>query len=685
MNLEFNNIKIELELMLDKLCKNNKYLYVVDVDKDKLWETYLETIPSEDNPIYKTRREYDCSCCRHFIKSIGNVVAIEDNKMVSVWDFTSSDERWTAVAKALSEYVKSCRVEGIFLSKFEKIGTDHNFMYDELNKTIRFDHFYYELPNKFVFNDRYSTIDTKRGECRDNRNVLKRALDEMSVDTVEVVLDLVNQGSLYRGDEYRASLIEFFTLKKSYDKLSDSEKELFTWSCLDNVPPSVMKIRNTSIGTLLVDVQSGVELDESVRKYESVVAPTNYKRSKPIFTQKMLEDAQRTITELGYLNSLKRRYANVDDITINNILFRNRDTADRMDRGVSLFDELAKDVKQSPKKFDRVEEISIEKFISDVVPNVTEIEAYVEGKHIANFVSLIAPVDKDSKTMFKWNNNFSWAYTGNVADSLMKQRVKSAGGKVDGDLRFSIQWNESGDDNVDLDAHCKEANGDEIYYSTYKAPSYSRTKGQLDVDIIHPDGKVAVENITWADRKTMVDGTYKFFVHQFSGSVKHGFRAEIEFDGNIYTFDYPHGMRTHENVMVAEVTLKNGVFTIKESLESGFSSREEWGIQMNQFVPVTVMCYSPNYWDAQNGIGNKHYMFMLKNCINPELPSAWFNEYLNTELYPAHRKVMEALGTKAHVLETNDQLSGLGFSSTLRNDLVVRVKGATERVLKIKF
>lgn len=676
-----NKLSERLNKMLDYVEKNNSTLYETDIDKDELWEVYLSSFPEGTNKMYRKRREYDCGHCRNFIKTIGGAVAIVDGKIHTIWEIDTDDVVFQPVVDALRTYVESKPIKDIWRHFTNTVGVKSTNEYTEDKQIIKWTHMYTPIPERLL--ERKSDIPTAKAKVRDRKNVFKRSLDEITEEAVDTVLELIASNTLYRGQEWERVLKDFRKYQREYNGLSDGEKDTYTWTKAMTIGDVIGRIRNHSIGTLLVNISEGMDLDNAVKAYENVVAPANYKRPKAIFTKKMLEDAKKTVTDLGYMDSLQRRFARLDDITVNNILFCNRDAAPRIQGGLDIFDEMSKEVAVNPKKFSKIEEISAEKFVSDVLPTAKELEVLFENRHKKNMVSLIAPVNKDAKNMMKWSNPFSWAYSGNMTDSEMKERVKNAGGAVDGVLRFSIQWNAGTDWNRDdFDAHCKTP-CQHIFFSHMVDHV---TRGRLDVDVINPEkGKPAVENITWADKSEMVDGDYEFFVHNYCHSNgTSGFTAEIEFDGQIYEFEYDKPLRQGQNVPVATVTLKDGVFTIKEKLPSTTSSRDIWGINTNQFVPVTVMCYSPNYWDEQTGIGHKHYLFMLNGCVNEDTPNGFFNEFLKQELVQ-HKRVFEALGSKMHVADDPNQLSGIGFSSTKRDDVIVKVKGATERVLKIKF
>jgi hypothetical protein len=135
---------------------------------------------------------------------------------------------------------------------------------------------------------------------------------------------------------------------------------------------------------------------------------------------------------------------------------------------------------------------------------------------------------------------------------------------------------------------------------------------------------------------------------------------------------------------VAKIDFKNGEFTLTDMLnrETFYSgNNSHWNVALNDFVPISLICYSPNFWDG-NEFGNKHIFFMLKDCVNDANPSGWFNEYLNNELHP-HRKVMEALSSIMRVEDTENQLSGIGFSLGKLGDNRITVEVKTKNIKRI--
>ncbi len=623
-------------------------LFTAAVEKDEIWDAYLAAFPEGSNPIFRVRTEHDGSYDRNFIKNLGRVLAIKDGALVSVWaGFADLPYPYDVVASKLDALVRSAGIKHLFRSKESAYGSKPNWEQVEGDDPILWNHFYGQVaPAHFT-----KTPEAVIGEANSHVQVFRRGLNEISGDAVQSVLDLIAQGSLYRGDEFRAGVASFQKMQKAYLKLSSIDREVYIWSSF-NKPGA--RIRNTSIGQLLQDLSEGKELEASVAAFEKMVAPENYKRTTALITPAMIKNATTTLAELGLTSAIERRHATLADVSINDVIWADGSAKAVMRDG--LADLLLSSGQVKPAKSKKATDISITDFMSQVVPSMSSLELLLANSLTNNLMSITAPVHANAGKLFKWNNQFAWSYNGNITDSI-KEKVKRAGGNTNAQLRVSLAWFNPDD----LDIHC---------YGPEGHISYADKKGVLDLDM-NAFGKSSatdpVENLQWAKPR---DGSYEVKVNQYNSRTKDrpGFVIEVENAGKVTQYSYAAAVKG--TVDAIKFTVKGGMITeltVGKGLIGQGIQQDVWGLKTEQFVKVNTLMFSPNFWEG-NATGNKHWFFLLEGAVNDQPVRGIYNEYLRDELTP-HRKVFEVLGAKTMCPVVDQQLSGLGFSST-RGDTV---------------
>lgn len=648
-----------------------------------LWEAYLSSFPAGADNLYRERTEHDCSTCRHFIKNVGGLVSLSDTGEISktVWDnVTESCGVYYHVAKSLREFVLSQPVKAKFYTSpnLTRFGADSNKALIN-NSVCTFTHFYVQVKEQRNITE---SVASAVNSSTESATMLFDLCNSVSEETILVAIRSIDLG-LYRGVEHKKKVNGLLAFKRLFDLAGDNKFSL----CLKNFSKDFSRIKNSAIGEYIKNIEELGE-EEAERLYLHMVSPENYQRSTAQASEIQVARAKEDVQRLGLMHHLSRRHMTASDINIHDVLFINRDSAAKasLEDPTDPFGKVLKRAK--PRKVsagDVSESVSAQEFISDILPNSEKIELFLEPSLSENLISLTVPVDYspsrennngERNNLFAWKSEASWSYNGDVADSL-KKRVKEAGGNIDGKLRFSIQWNdEFGECCSDLDAHCQETIGGReqaIYFSNKRS---SFTGGELDVDIINPvTGKAAVENIV---HKELKDGKYSYFVHVFSKRYGgNGFRAQVEIDGKIYNYNYTGNLIQGGKIKVADVTVsdKGAKTTIRHHLqptESARSSNDIWGLNPNEFHEVSMIMNSPNFW-GNDKIGNRHLIFSLAGCKNPDDVRGFYNEQIAPEIKKNHRKVFEALGDVVRAPYSDDQISGIGISETKKVSVKIRV------------
>lgn len=731
------------------MAKTGK-LFVSSVSGDTLWNLYLSSFAPEHNPVFRDPNSSvnNCNRDKHFIRTYGNIVAVDDdNNIITMFDCKVGfavekgdiddnlieDSIYYNSVVAMRSALKEAPISSVFAIHYNDLAKQP---YDKIKKNVdtyqlgyklsnkiytpeevakfgvvkagevyTFHHFYVDLPKQYVLTGNES-IGTYLNKKNTLHQVFVKGLS-IPLETLQVVSELMAQGSLLRADLYKYKVDEFISIKQEYEALEGSSlsKDNWSWKKFSDIP--FAGFANELVGTTCIDLAQGKDINVVQKEFNIRVDPVNYAKAKSPITERQKQDAAKWVEENGYTDSFNRRFAtledalsgNINEVIHTNISKKNKAPASNLFANVKTVNSgtLSRHKKA---EFDAIETIDIQTFIDSILPNSKSIQVFLENGFSNNLVTMTTAVDPTCKNLFKWSDNhFSWTYNGNLAGkSALTERVISKGGRVDGVLRFTHSWNELEPNDSLMDGHvfmpgnsgpskkiCDNYGGNSQRVG-WNNRNHSTSGGVQDVDYTPPApaGYVPVENITFPSLDRLKDGDYTYKIHNWSKRNSWGRgKAEIAFNGELYEYIYP-ATDHKEWVDVATVTLNKGQWSIKHHLEPvGATSNTMWGLDSNQFHKVNLICLSPNYW-GDNKIGNKHYFFFLEGCHSDQPMRSFHIENLNGELL-AHRKVLEVYGMTDMLQPTNKQLAGLGFTDDSKETLIVKVEGSFKRTVRVKF
>lgn len=719
-----------------KMQKNGK-LYRTDFDGQDLYELYLKSFRVGDNKAFRCPEssEHNCNHCNNYIRRYGNVVALVDNKIVTMYDIDLDESNeYYAVAKAMSEALKNSSIKGVFIETYnslkelpyekssknreryvlgiesnvkrytkeeaekytlevddiDKPGETKKIYIVKPNETRTFHHFYGSLDGALV-DTTGDSIASIVGVFKSNYDVFSRTMREIPAETFQVVEELILQGSFLNGDTYLRGVKAFRKYAEEYAELHPDEKDNWCWNTSYLNP--IAKFKNTQMGESISDLAEGKPLSVVHAQWWDREDPFKKHNKISAITPTQKKAAEKYVMENGLEQAFYRRAATFKDLAASEIYHVNNQTDEPVK--VSMFDAVKTQTKSTRHKksmFDKVEEVSIEKFMKDILPTCSKVQLFLEGRHKGNMCNLTTALHEGAPNIFKYNNPFCLTYDGGLAGkSLIAEAVEAAGGDINGVLNARLAWNTDKDnpnDRSDLDLWAVEPNGDSIGFSTaYRKDKGNRSpmSGQLDVDNTDPGSKLAVENITWTDLSKMKPGTYLIQVNQYRSQNSKGFEMEIATDDSETIFHYKKPLRTQEIVDVCRVVLDDkGNFTVKPILPVAATTASEiYGLDAGEFHDVSTICLGPNHWGSKP-TGNKEYLFMVKGALSPNPIKSYHAADLTPELYK-HRAVLQMLGMELAVESTKDQLCGVGFNATIRDEVVLKLSGNFNRVVKVKF
>jgi len=639
-----------------------------------LWGIFLEKIPTE------LRQHYTCNGCRRFVERYGGLVAIDEAGRTSsaLWGEEAPGE-FRAAFRGMAAAVEAAAVRGVLVPATTTLGTPASAPTAE-GKV--WEHIFVTVPRAHAHPLlRAGQVQAERAE---EQRMLARGLAEFPKELVARAHALLSSGALYRSERCIGAATWLLGLHQALEAVKEPRRrEALLWRAVATAPPGYAHIRSGMIGTLLEDLQNGLDSASIKRRFDEKMAPSQYQRAQVAPSAGNIAQAEKAIAALKASGALARRYARLADMQ--SFVWRPRPALSGAREG-SVFGHLTAKASPSAGKVALPQQtLTWEKFLRTMLPEALSIEVQVPAGP-ERFMALVTAVDAAAPPILQWDaevrrNPVSWYYHAGI-DAEMKRRVEGAGGRYEGvDIRASLLW----DNRNDLDLHVATPRGEHIYFGSKR----SACGGWLDVDMnVRGETTTPVENIRWASG-TAPRGRYRVFVHNYRfhepGRYATPYKVEIEISGEVFHFTGVISPRAEtgaaSEITVLEFDYEPGQRLARRPRHGAPppGGTDAWGVRAGSWARVTGIALSPNLWGdrplTQHG---RHTFFLLDQCRDAAAGRGrgFFTETLRSELHSI-RSTLEAFNSSAEIAGAAEaEACGLGMTDQQPWNLTLRVTTA---------
>lgn len=380
-------------------------IFVTGVKKGVLFNAFLSGLKND-----KERQEYNCACCREFVRRYGHLAVIGDDGLPKslLWNEDNVNPRFAKSFRAMRELVEADTFTRVFQSDNTFFGQSERGGYAHMSFDLGI------VPNR-THNSHKSANQASMISAWEFRHLSDYVEKISKKSLIELITLFENDARLKAYPSFKNRLIKIRQIRDNYDSHRNVRARYAAiWYAVAMDTPDIIFFKNTVLGELLKEF----ELSETVHATRTAeckrlaiidfmknTRQEVYMRPTEPPKQGTVAQAEKIVERLGIQPSFERRQVTIDDLS--NFSWKPEVATTTQTEKTGFFKDIqTKDSQSTKSQKPRINggTMTYVKFVRDVLPKAKSIKLIAPRRASKNWTALLTAVHPEAPPIFKWDN-----------------------------------------------------------------------------------------------------------------------------------------------------------------------------------------------------------------------------------------------------------------------------------------